>query len=84
MTAPVRFHQKVAIVTGAAQGIGRRVTERLQAEGAWVLAVDRSELVRELASDTVLTLEVDLETVEGAQAAAQARSACGQPSGRPS
>lgn len=72
MTTPLRFHQKVAIVTGAAQGIGRRVTERLQAEGARVLAVDRSELVRELSSGNVLTLEVDLETWEGAQAAAQA------------
>ncbi|XOT97823.1 SDR family NAD(P)-dependent oxidoreductase, partial [Alcaligenes pakistanensis] len=60
MTTPLRFHQKVAIVTGAAQGIGRRVAERLQAEGARVVAVDRSELVRELACDAVLTLEVDL------------------------
>ncbi|WP_312380042.1 1,6-dihydroxycyclohexa-2,4-diene-1-carboxylate dehydrogenase [Stutzerimonas balearica] len=57
-----RFHNKVAVVTGAAQGIGRRVAERLLAEGAKVVAVDRSELVHELAgSDAVLCLTADLE-----------------------
>jgi len=57
-----RFHNKVAVVTGAAQGIGRRVAERLLAEGAKVVAVDRSELVYELAGpDAVLCLTADLE-----------------------
>lgn len=35
-----RFKGKVAIVTGAAQGIGRAVTDRLRAEGGRVVAVD--------------------------------------------
>jgi dihydroxycyclohexadiene carboxylate dehydrogenase len=58
----MRFQEKVAVVTGAAQGIGRRVAERLLAEGAQVVAVDRSELVFELAEHKgVLCLTADLE-----------------------
>jgi dihydroxycyclohexadiene carboxylate dehydrogenase len=57
-----RFQDKVAVVTGAAQGIGRRVAERLLEEGAQVVAVDRSELVFELAEHAgVLCLTADLE-----------------------
>ncbi len=56
-----RFHTKVALVTGAAQGIGRRVAERLLEEGAWLVAVDRSELVHELQHERALLLTADLE-----------------------
>jgi dihydroxycyclohexadiene carboxylate dehydrogenase len=59
-----RFAGKVAFVTGAAQGIGRGVVERLLAEGAQVVAVDRSELVFELAQQHqtgLLCLTADLE-----------------------
>jgi dihydroxycyclohexadiene carboxylate dehydrogenase len=58
----MRFHNKVAVITGAAQGIGRRVAERLLEEGAQLVAVDRSELVFELAEhESVLCLTADLE-----------------------
>lgn len=61
-----RFQDKVAVITGAAQGIGRRVVERIAAEGARLVAVDRSELVHELQDELgqraeILTLTADLE-----------------------
>ena len=46
MTA--RLQDKVAVVTGAAQGIGRGVAERFAAEGAHLVLADRSELVNEV------------------------------------
>ena len=42
--SPGRFNGKVVLVTGAAQGIGQRVAERVGAEGGTVVLVDRSEL----------------------------------------
>jgi NAD(P)-dependent dehydrogenase (short-subunit alcohol dehydrogenase family) len=70
---PGRFAGKVAIVTGAAQGIGREVALRLAAEGGRLVAVDRSEIVREVAETTGgHAVEVDLETWAGAETAVQA------------
>lgn len=61
-----RFQDKVAVITGAAQGIGRRVAERMAEEGGRLVLVDRSELVHELADELagvsqVMTLTADLE-----------------------
>ncbi len=46
-----RFHGKVVVVTGSAQGIGMTVARRLVAEAATVVLVDRSELVHEVAAE---------------------------------
>lgn len=39
----MRFEKKNIVVTGAAAGMGKEITSRYLAEGANVLAVDRSE-----------------------------------------
>lgn len=41
---------RVAVVTGAAQGIGQAIAERFIAEGAYVLCADLNPSVREAAS----------------------------------
>lgn len=72
-----RFDDKVMVVTGAAQGIGRRVAERAAAEGARVLIVDRSETRDEVvaairaAGGVAEAVSVDLETWDGCEAAMQ-------------
>jgi dihydroxycyclohexadiene carboxylate dehydrogenase len=68
-----RFRDKVVIVTGAAQGIGRGVAIAVAAEGGTVLAVDRSDLVTEVAEEIkaggglASAFQADLETFAGAQ-----------------
>lgn len=44
---PHRFKDKVAVVTGSAQGIGKMVAVHLAREGGRVALVDRSEIVNE-------------------------------------
>jgi dihydroxycyclohexadiene carboxylate dehydrogenase len=66
---PNRFAGKVAMVTGAAQGIGREVALRLAREGAEVALVDRSPLVAEVCAEVgvpAIAVTVDLETFAGA------------------
>jgi dihydroxycyclohexadiene carboxylate dehydrogenase len=50
MLHPNRFSRKVALVTGAAQGIGKTVALQLLAEGGSVVLIDRSPIVNEIAS----------------------------------
>lgn len=70
-----RFAGKVAVVTGAAQGIGRSVALRLAREGGRVALVDRSDLIEEVRQEAeeagaeALAVTADLETYAGATAA---------------
>ena len=70
-----RFTGRCAVVTGAAQGIGRRVAELMAAEGAEVLIVDRSparsDVVKAIraAGGKAQALNANLETWAGCQKA---------------
>ncbi|WP_197421511.1 benzoate diol dehydrogenase BenD [Sphingobium sp. CCH11-B1] len=67
-----RFKDRVLVVTGAAQGIGRSVALRAAAEGGQVLLADRADFVDEVAMEagySCLGFRCDLETHEGAVAA---------------
>lgn len=65
------FSGKVAIVTGAASGIGLATVELLHAQGASVVAVDRNDGVRALARAGVEPLVADVAREESAALAAQ-------------
>lgn len=63
----MRFHNKVMVITGAAQGIGRQVAEQAAKEDARLVLIDRARYVHELAQNLrqqgseVLAIEADLE-----------------------
>ncbi len=62
MTSPESWSLagKVAIVTGAARGIGRETVGILRARGARVVASDLSQAVSDLATDEVATITGDI------------------------
>src|SRR5690606_5191687 len=67
-----RFENKVVIVTGAAQGIGRGVALQVASEGAQVVMADLSPLVEEdlaeieATAGDAITVKANLETFAGA------------------
>ncbi|MDC7711020.1 1,6-dihydroxycyclohexa-2,4-diene-1-carboxylate dehydrogenase [Vogesella indigofera] len=73
-----RFDEKVMVVTGAAQGIGRGVAIAAAQEGAALVLVDRSDYVHEVAGEIkadggrAIVISADLETYAGAQQAVTA------------
>ncbi|WP_028921695.1 SDR family NAD(P)-dependent oxidoreductase [Pseudonocardia acaciae] len=60
---------RVAVVTGAARGIGAATAALLRERGASVVATDRSESVDDLAGDGVATLVGDVADEDTARAA---------------
>ncbi len=68
-----RFLNKVVIVTGAAQGIGRGVALQVADEGAQVVLADLSDYVDETLAEIeahqgdAITVKTNLETFAGAQ-----------------
>ncbi|HGL4259807.1 SDR family NAD(P)-dependent oxidoreductase [Burkholderia dolosa] len=65
-TASGAFAGKVAIVTGAASGIGLATTELLHAEGANVIAVGRGSNVEALARPGIVPLFADVSREDSA------------------
>jgi 3-oxoacyl-[acyl-carrier protein] reductase len=75
----VRFQGKVAIVTGAAQGIGETYARRLAAEGASVVVADLAADKGKAVADSIVAdgasavfVEVDVSSPESADAMAAA------------
>lgn len=73
MTTMIQTHQpfsgQVAIVTGAASGIGLATLDLLHAQGARVVAVDRDEAVRALARPGVEPMVADIAQEDSAERA---------------
>ncbi|WP_428844197.1 1,6-dihydroxycyclohexa-2,4-diene-1-carboxylate dehydrogenase [Dietzia natronolimnaea] len=81
VVSPGRFAARSVLVTGAVQGIGRAVADRVVREGGLVTVVDRADLIGAVADDLsalspaghrVVPVEADLETFEGAEASVRA------------
>lgn len=75
IVTPGRFEGKSVVVTGAAQGIGLAVAQRISREAGAIALVDRSELVHEAAAALTADgapaypITADLEQYDGAQQA---------------
>ena len=59
-----RFNNKVAVITGAAQGIGKRVAERMAEENGLLVLVDRAEIVHDVARELGMTNKVTSLTAD--------------------
>jgi dihydroxycyclohexadiene carboxylate dehydrogenase len=68
-----RFTDKVMVITGAAQGIGKRVAELAAAEGARLILVDVADYVQGVAAELrdqgadAVAVQANLETWDGAE-----------------
>jgi NAD(P)-dependent dehydrogenase (short-subunit alcohol dehydrogenase family) len=57
-----KLHDKIAIVTGAGQGIGRGIAEKLAAEGATVVVTDINEATAQETADALGAAAIGLHT----------------------
>ncbi|WP_288367753.1 benzoate diol dehydrogenase BenD [uncultured Marinobacter sp.] len=80
-----RFTDKVVVITGAAQGIGKRVAELAAVEGARLLLVDIADYVQGVAAELrdegaeAIAVQANLETWDGAESImAEARKQFGR------
>ena len=85
MLHPERFAGKAAVITGAAQGIGRSVALAMAKEGGHVALIDRAELVFEVQAEieatggAAIALTADLEQFdEAGRAMAEAHAGLGR------
>lgn len=69
---PPALNGQVAVVTGAASGIGRACAEALMAQGAAIVALDIDPAVKRWNGDNGLGLEVDLRKSDAVVAAIEA------------
>lgn len=79
--SPGRFDGLSVVITGAVQGIGLAVADRVVREGGLVTVVDRSDMIHDVADELttvspgghpVTAVVADLETYPGAEEAADA------------
>src|SRR5690242_19190752 len=71
MPQTTRFDGRVAIVTGAARGIGAATARRLAAEGARVLLADREDMVEETAAGIGIPAILDITAADAGESLAR-------------
>jgi len=75
-----RFSEKLAVITGAARGIGAAIAKRLQAEGASVILVDRSFEANEVSGiGSTMKISCDVSAPTATSTIAEAVASFGRP-----